>query len=146
MTPCNVVEQRSHAFARYDRKFMIDRCFHLNETAKETNKVKLFKITPISLALMLGACAIDPPIAPRVIALAPDNDGDGKFTRDDSACRTRARTITDKEAANGEFDLWSHYDAIYSNCMIANGYRVEAPAKARYVYGSTRFAPYWGRW
>jgi hypothetical protein len=127
-------------------KFMISRCFHLYETAEETNKMKLFIFAPITLALTLGACAIDPPKAPRVTALAPDSDGDRKFARDDSACRTRARTVTDKEAANGEVDLQRHYDAIYSNCMIANGYQVEAPATVRYVYGSTRFAPYWRTW
>jgi hypothetical protein len=108
--------------------------------------MKLFKFAPIALALMLGACASDPPIAPRVTALAPDNVGDQKFARDDSACRTRTQSVTEKESANGEVDLQRHYDAVYSNCMIANGYHIEAPATVRYVYGSIRFAPYWRSW
>jgi hypothetical protein len=109
--------------------------------------MKFSAFPPIALCLALGACASVPPVGPRVTAVAADNVSDKKFTQDDAACRARAQSVTDKEAANGEGGLQRHYDQIYADCMMDRGHHVEAPMRPRY-YGPAPYyygpGPYWG--
>jgi hypothetical protein len=97
--------------------------------------MKFSSFSLIASCLALGACASVPPVGPRVTAVAADNVSDRKFTADDAACRARAQSVTDREAANGESGLQRHYDSIYADCMMDKGHHVEAPMGPRYAYG-----------
>jgi hypothetical protein len=104
--------------------------------------MKFSSFSLIAACLALGACAV-PPVAPRVTAVAADNVSDRQFTADDAACRARAQSVTDREAANGESGLQRHYDSIYADCMMDRGHHVEAPMRPRYAYGPG-YGPFYG--
>jgi uncharacterized lipoprotein YajG len=116
----------------------------------ERLEMKLQFFVPLAACLALGACAV-PPTAPRVTAVATDKTSDKAFARDDAACRAKAQSVTDREAAAGQGGLQAHYDEIYADCMMNKGYDIEAMRRRHYYAGPGSFyapvygpGPYWG--
>jgi hypothetical protein len=109
-------------------------------------------LAPFGLCVLLGACASVPPTEPRrVNAIVGEKVSDAAFARDDSACKAKAKSVTDAEAAAGQGDLQRHFDQLYGDCMLNKGYDVEEVRRRHVFYGPYYgpgpygpYGPYWG--
>jgi hypothetical protein len=112
-------------------------------------------LAPLALCALLCACASVPPTEPRrVSAVAGEKVSDAAFARDDSACKAKAKPVTDAEAAVGQGDLQRHFDQLYGDCMLHKGYDVEEVRRRHVFYGPWYgpygpgpygpYGPYWG--
>ncbi len=106
----------------------------------------------LALGLALGSCAV--PTGPTVVAVAPENVTDVRFTRDAAACRANAQSAVEAAAANGALGLQDQYDQVYAQCMGGRGYSIEFPPPPRVYYGpgpyfygpGPYYGGYWRRW
>jgi hypothetical protein len=101
------------------------------------------RFVSLGLCALLGACASVPPTEPRrVEAIAGEKVSDAAFARDTSACKAKAKSVTDAEAAAGQSGLQRHFDALYGDCMLTRGYDLAEVRRRHAFYGPGFYGPY----
>lgn len=54
-----------------------------------------------------------------------------KFAGDVATCRTRAQTAAEAIAVTDQAGRQNKYDAVYSDCILGNGYAISQPVARR---------------